>query len=158
MFEDWTTSLQQSDSSSTSKAAEQTCKHKGPGSSLMKQPFSNGSQKDMFKKTSTNKLAIRFPTTTVAYTPAETVLYETHFFIYILTYFCKGKSSNCLKKPLGLNLLESFSKKSAQALASGHSPKSNGAAADPAQTSCSLVPHQHHCPPISTSNVNPQAV
>lgn len=49
MFEDWTMTMQQSDSWSASKAREQTCKHKEPGSGLMKWPFSNGSQKDTFK-------------------------------------------------------------------------------------------------------------
>lgn len=67
-----------SDSSSTCKAWEQTCKHKGPGRGLMKQPFSNGSQKNTFKKTSPNKLAVRFPTTTVTSTLLQRGFYLRH--------------------------------------------------------------------------------
>lgn len=82
MLEDWTTTPQQSDSSSNSKATEQTCKHKGPGSSFIKQP-SNGSQKDMFKKTSTNKPAIRFLTTTVTSTLLQRWFYMKHISSFI---------------------------------------------------------------------------
>lgn len=99
MFEDWTTITQQSDCSSTSKVWEQPCKHKGPESSLMKRAFSNVLQKDTLKKPSPNKLAIGFPTTMV--TPVESVLFETYFFICILTCFYKGDSSNHLKNPPG---------------------------------------------------------
>lgn len=43
-----------------------------------KEPLSDGSQKEAFKKPSTNKLAIRFPTTTVASTLLQRWFYMKH--------------------------------------------------------------------------------
>lgn len=64
-------------------ATEQTCKQKGPGSSLMKQPSSNGSQKDKFKKHSQINWQLgSLPPWSLQYSCRDGFVWNTFFHLY----------------------------------------------------------------------------